>query len=571
MRRYARFDVQNVLRTVSVLCLLPCGVGLLPRESAFAQEERTLEVRVLDSQGRETAARAWVDVGSERLFEPLGPPSCTPYHRDRSFSCDGHFTIQVPSGNLVVHVEKGKEYLPLDIPLHFTEASHAIDVTLRRWIDLPAEGYYSADMHVHFGQDNPRILRQLALADDVHLIPAFSYWLRGRGEKWMPDWPAGIGVEPIRIDQQHLITRNNIEIERIDSQASPGAAVGATFLFGLSAPVTAETYGEHYPSDTALCRDARRHSPDSVLDSDKPSWAETVVQVALGQMDTIQLCHNHYHREQTIPGGFGMIGPLATGESNTATGDGLFHRTNQLYYRFLNCGFRLGVSGGSAIGVMPVPAGYNRVYAKIDGRLTAQKAWAAIKAGRTFATSGPALILYADGASMGDTLAIDSREKKTIEVAAELRSAQPIESLELISNGLVVQSLDLRGSFPRRQPYGDRSSSSAAPVLKEVLRMDLSAQRSGWLAARALFRAPDGLLRQAHTSPIYLAVDDTPAIDPEDVRYMLRWIDVLMSAARQETRFPTPEAREATLGIYEEAREVYLARLLPEDAGHRIP
>jgi hypothetical protein len=32
--------------------------------------------------------RAWVDLGSERFFEPV-TPSCTPYARDRSFSCDG--------------------------------------------------------------------------------------------------------------------------------------------------------------------------------------------------------------------------------------------------------------------------------------------------------------------------------------------------------------------------------------------------------------------------------------------------------------------------------------------------
>jgi len=67
-------------------------------------------------------------------------------------------------------------------------------------------------------------------------------------------------------------------------------------------------------------------------------------------------------------------------------GDGLFHRTNSLYYRLLNCGFRLGVSGGSAIGVKAMPTGFNRAYAKIDGPLTAEKMWTAIKSGRSFAT-----------------------------------------------------------------------------------------------------------------------------------------------------------------------------------------
>ena len=41
-----------------------------------------------------------------------------------------------------------------------------------------------------------------------------------------------------------------------------------------------------------------------------------------------------------------------------------------VYYRWLNCGFRIGVTGGSAMGVMPLPAGYSRTYAKLDTPLS---------------------------------------------------------------------------------------------------------------------------------------------------------------------------------------------------------
>jgi hypothetical protein len=57
-------------------------------------------------------------------------------------------------------------------------------ITLERWIDMPSEGWYSADLHVHLGHDNVRTLQQLVLADDVHLVPSFTYWLRGQGEIW---------------------------------------------------------------------------------------------------------------------------------------------------------------------------------------------------------------------------------------------------------------------------------------------------------------------------------------------------------------------------------------------------
>lgn len=516
---------------------------------ASAQEQGTLRVRVSE-QGRPLPVRAWVAVGNERHFTPAEPAGCTPYPRDRSFSCDGSFTMKVAAGKAVVHLERGKEYRPLDHSVSVAPGQTLdLELGLERWIDLPAEGFYSADMHVHLGQDDPRILTQLALADDVHLVPAFTYWLRGRGETWQPRWPAGVDLQPLVIDARHLVTRNNIEVERIRAESAPGASIGATFLFQLEQPVVADSYGEHFPASVALSRAAHRHSPALVIDSDKPSWAETVVDVALGEIDTIQVCHNHYHRLATIPGGFGMIGPLEAGESNAAVGDGLFHRTNALYYRFLNCGFRLGVSGGSAIGVMPVPTGFSRVYAKIDGPLSTEKMWSAIKAGRTFATSGPILTITADGQPMGEMLTRPADDRKPVSVAARLRSIEPIESLEIVHDGRVVSSADLR-------------TKPVAKVLDETASVALSIEHSGWVVARALYRAPDGLLRQAHTSPVYISVAGRPYANAGDVRYMLRWIDVLEAIATKEpTRFPTAADRNAVLALYAEARDAYRGRL----------
>ena len=510
-------------------------------------EPGLITIRILDEHGEATPARAWVDAQGERLYEPTSPDSATPYPRDRSFSFDGSFTMEVPAGEVLVHVEKGKEYRSVDLPVKVFEGQ-ATDqsIQLERWVDMPAEGWFSADLHVHLGQDDVRVLRQLALADDVHLIPAFSYWLRGREETWNEDWPDGSYTRPIQIDDHHFITRNNIEIERISRDSVPGGMFGATFLYNLNRPVTASLYGEHFPTDASLCLVAKTHSPGLVLDSDKPSWAETVIGVALGAMDTIQLCHNHYHRDSTIAGGWGMIGPLEAGESNSDTGDGLFHRTNSLYYRFLNCGFRLGVSGGSAIGVMPVATGQHRVYAKIEGPMSTDKYWEALKAGRSFATSGPMLELTAEGATLGDTLEVDSANPPTIAVSSTVRAIEPLEALQIIHNGVVVSSVDLR----RKQ--GDSK-------LTETLTHELVSKRSGWITARALFRASDGLLRQAHTSPIYLSVDGKPTASARDAKYMLRWIDILETLARENPdRYPSSMEQAAVLADYQRARSKYL-------------
>lgn len=518
----------------------------VPLALLYGAETGRISIRIVDDQGKLTPARAWVDSNSTRLFEPSHPATVTPYARDRSFSCDGVFTINVPIGESLVHVEKGKEYLAVDEPVS-VRSGETVEktITLRRWINMPAEGWYSADLHVHLGHDQPRILRQLSLADDVHLVPAFTYWLRGRGETWNEAWPDASFTTPIKVDDHHIITRNNLEIERINKASIPGGFLGATFLYQLNLPVTAEEYGEHFPTDAHLCRSARTHSPAAVFDCDKPSWAGTAISAALGTLDTVQVCHNHFHRNATIDGGWGMIGPLVDGESNGAEDDALFHRTNALYYRLLNCGFRLGVSGGSAIGVMPVATGQHRVYAKMDAVFSAESFWEAVKSGHSFATSGPMIDLSAGGRGIGSTLSRTSSVTDPISVRGTVRSTDALEALQIVHNGRVVASRDL-------------SNLDQEEFLSATVLTDLIPTRSGWLIARALFRASDGRLRQAHTSPIYLSVDDKPTAFADDARYLLRWVDVLEKIARSHPdRFPTATANAGVMADYEHARSKY--------------
>ena len=515
----------------------------IPMCSLHAQQAR-LDVQVVDQQGQPLPVRAWVRTKEARLYRPLTPESVTPYHPDESFSCDGTFALSVSPGDLQIHIEKGKEYLPLSEELNVSPGQVLQrELRLQRWINMAEQGWFSADLHVHLGHDNVSVLKQLALADDVNLIPSFTYWLRGNEQSWPTSWPDASYLEAIRVDDMHLITRNNIEIERIHASAEPGGSVGATFLFNLQQPLMTDGFGEHFPTDASLCHAARQHSPAAVFDSDKPSWAETVVGAALGQLDTIQLCHNHYNRRRTLDGGWGMIGPLAAGDSNWAAGDGLFHRTNTLYYQLLNCGFRLGVSGGSAIGVMPAPAGFSRLYAKLDGPFSAENMWEAIRAGRTFATTGPMLWLEVDGHQLGDTIELASGGE--VDVLARVAAIEPMESLQIVHDGKVVMAKSLRGEVP-------------SPSSESTIDNSLSVMRSGWIAARALYRAPDGLLRQAHTSPIYLEVAGQPVKNIEDARYMLAWIEHLKAVAQQHPEwFPDATNRTALLDVYEEASNVY--------------
>lgn len=503
-----------------------------------------LHVRILGADGEMVPARAWVAVsGGERLFRPSAPNHCAPYARDRSFSCDGWFEMEVPAGAVTIHVEKGKEFTPVDQaaevrPREKTEVS----IALSRWINMPAAGWFSSDFHVHFGHDQLRVLKQLSLADDVHLTPAFTYWLRGTEPEWKTQWPEWPEGETVRVDENHYVTRANLELERISQREVPAGSVGASFLFNLQKPVSAERYDQRFPTDTTLCLNAKRRDPNCVIDTDKPSWGETVIGAALGIYDVAQVCHNHYHRSTTLPGGWGMVGPLAEHEKNLSEPDELFHRTNRQYYHWLNCGIRMGVSGGSAMGVMAVPLGYNRTYAKVDGDFTPDRYWDAVRAGRTFATSGPMLTLQGDGADLGTALARSAGDAVRFKI--NLNSIEPILAVQWIQNGSVVR---------------DEQPQTLAPgtVLNYNADWMLPWERSGWVAARALFLSPDGRLRQAHTSPIYVIVDEKPVAFRDSAEYMIRWTDRLLEISKLPGRYQSDADRNQVQEIYRRARAYY--------------
>ena len=161
-------------RTLSLSAALLVLLTAAP--PALAQQSR-LDVKIVNAAGELMPARAWVISGDARFFHPLEPAGATPYQQDQSFRCDGQFSMLLPAGEATIHVERGKEFVPVDLVVPVTAGeSSQHTIRLDRWIDMPSLGWYSADMHLHLGFDNPSVLKQLALAD------AFSnrQWSAGR-------------------------------------------------------------------------------------------------------------------------------------------------------------------------------------------------------------------------------------------------------------------------------------------------------------------------------------------------------------------------------------------------------
>jgi hypothetical protein len=202
------------------------------------------------------------------------------------------------------------------------------------------------------------------------------------------------------------------------------------------------------------------------------------------------------------------------------------------WYRFLNCGFRLPIVGGTDKMSAEVPLGAIRTYARLeDGRELSFETWAdAIRAGRTFVSSGPFVELDVDGREPGGVVRF-GREGGTVEVRARTSAALPvIGGLELIHDGVIVAS-----------------TGSSAGTDRLELAERVSITRGGWLAARVtsehLVQSAFSTAMGAHTSPVYLEVPGRPAFDAADAAVIgtiidgaRTWVETIATVASSAER-----------------------------------
>ena len=234
------------------------------------------------------------------------------------------------------------------------------------------------------------------------------------------------------------------------------------------------------------------------------------------------------------------------------------HRaTNALWYRLLNCGFRLPAGAGTDamtnFASLRGPVGMNRVFVKTGGPLDEAAFLAGLKAGRSMATNGPLveLALRPRGSSgpwsePGDELAL-AAGRHALEAKVKLRSIVPVDRLEIVRNGEVAAAIPLAG---------ERSSADAT--------VSLPASGPAWYVLRAhadrsrhpvLDFYPFGT-----TSPVYVSVAGVGVRSDADAAYFTAWIDRVAAAAEAHPGWNTAAEKQEALALLAKARAVYAER-----------
>jgi TolB protein len=222
--------------------------------------------------------------------------------------------------------------------------------------------------------------------------------------------------------------------------------------------------------------------------------------------------------------------------------------TAEVWYKLLNCGFRLPTAAGTDFmgnyASLRGPVGLNRMYAEVKfGPLKIEPWLASIKAGRTFATNGPLLRFSLGGQGIGGEVRLD--KEKEVRFSAEMKSIVPVDHFQIVCNGKVARELALDSN--RSSAHVDGS---------------IPLDASGWCVLRAFSDKAEypilDLYPYATTSPVYLSMAGAPVRSATDAAYFVAWVDRLIAAARSNTSWNTQAEKESVLSMLREARKKYV-------------
>ena len=413
------------------------------------------------------------------------------------FVCPGKILLKLPKGNYRFTIDRGPEYVRRIG--HFTIEDFAEDqktVELRRAVDMAANGWWSGDMLVRRDVTDLELLMQ---AEDLHMVLVDAESKDGftAGRTAPEDSPgvltfegqrfAGLWGRSVEGDAGQVI------LSRVDRQA----------------------FANKRASDSieSIIAKARAEDPEAWVDVAMPASWDLPLWLARNEVDSLQLAFAGLERESAKLGKEQRSPPREWGRGSDALGMWL----QEIYYHLLNCGLRVPPSAASASGIAKNPLGYNRVYVYVGDEFTYEAWWQGLREGRAVVSNGPLLQPMVSGRRPGAVFQTDGGSMM-LDISLNLATGDPIEYLEVVKNGQVVQTVRL----------SDWAKTGQLPPL--------AFETSGWFLVRAVADVHE-TYRFGMTAPYYVEVGSEPRrISHRSAQFFVEWMDLLLERESKERR-----------------------------------
>ena len=496
-----------------------------------------LRMRVLDPQGTPTPVRVYVH-GADGLshFAAGALDRVMWMTAEHYFYSPGVVEMVLPAGRARVEVRKGFDCQPVIREFDLAAGDAEINVRLQWLRDMNTAGWYSGDDHIHGNYTGEQWSTP---ADDLLAVRAEGLNVANmmvsnstggaiHDERYFEGKPNAVSStgtilywnqEMRTWSYGHLLLLNLKRLVRPLYTGFPGTAHWEDYPANLSQEERAHTDG----GVTLYAHPALRFDniPEGSL------AGESVVDVALGGIDAMEVFCSHDEPSM------------------------------ELWYKFLNLGFKLAISGGSDAFLnqgFAFLAGGERVYV-YTGETFDYAAWIdGLRSGRSFATVGPLLDFEVDGKPPGTETRIASGPA-AVPVRIRVVSSIPISRAEVVLNGRVVAE-----------------ASSPQPTDRLEWQGNVTVEGSAWLAARVWGpnddriangpsrwsqRRSGTLVLVAHSSPSYVYVERQPIFSMQDRDFCLRWLESLVRRIRKNGQFSSDAHRDEVLATFDRARQVY--------------
>ena len=420
-----------------------------------------------------------------------------------TFTCAGSAKLILPEGQYTYTIESGKEFANAEGTFEIKNGKTVeIGATLARFSNVNADGWYAADLHNHTTIEDTPLLME---SENIHVSYVPWWWINppmGRtSEKSL------LGVEPlVKLPNKRFIDTRVGEDERWD----------ATLMF-FGMPEEIEIPNASWASPPSVHFAKEFGKIDGVwIHLDHMFWWQTPAILASGELDSIEVLNNNFvHGGLNNTEAWGR--PRDLEKYAGPWGNAIYQQ--EIYFKILNCGLRIPPAAGSAACVGGGPFGYNRVYAHVEGELTYEKWWQALRKGKAFITNGPLLRTTANGQLPGHVFKANG--PFSIATEFELDARENITEIQLIKNGKVAASLST----------GEWKAGKKLPAVEF--------DQSGWFLIRVL---TDNAMsyRMAMTAPYYVEIGGNKStLNEDDVEFFLGWA----KEAAEKNIAPTADER----------------------------
>ncbi len=505
----------------------------------YAQAMGEVQISIVDEYGGPAPARISIRGADGRYYAPDGAMIHADDYYDRAqgpsetmyFHVQGEAVVSLPAGEATITVWRGFRHAVLTETATIAKGK-ASDKTIALQ-PLPNaaafDGWRSADVHVHMNYGGvyrmtPQKLAKQADAEDLDLvfnlivnkeqrIPDIDYFTP---EPFSPD---GTSATILHAQEYHTSLWGHMGLLGLkehyllgDYVAYPKTALHSYYPDNLTVADIAHAQG-------ALVGYVHPFDPPApALSSDGKLSHALPVNAALGKLDYLEIV--------------GFADPLTT---------------ESVWHKLLNTGLRIPAAGGTDAmtdySSLRGPLGQNRTLVRAadsDDPEQETASWlAGLKSGNSIATNGPLVMLTMDGAAPGEELKKGSGAQ-TVNFKAVLTSIAPVDSLDLIVNGEVAQTI----------PLSDNRTSAS-------FEGEMTIDKSAWVTLRAYSKSASPYVLDnypfATTSPIYVKIGGESVRSREDADHFIAWIDKLILVA-EDGSYNTDEERAAVIANLKKAR-----------------